>query len=341
MTLDPARVADMSRPPLLPRWRAAVGSGAFWASAAIFAALTLACLALGVVLNGAASYQNAGPDAQAVNWLDMFRQFIGAIYDRMVFQIVVVLMIVGYILERLYPARLQDDSNRAFNITYSFVVILFIAATAPLQVLIAVLIFSWTGWRPLFDFGFETDHRIVLAFAAMIMVAFIVDFFFYWFHRLTHVNRILWQVHMLHHTDTALNVTTTGRTHLFEHMLTPFLMATPITLLFSLPQSDVTAIAVLPMIWTHFVHSNLRIGFGRFWWLLTSPQYHRIHHSILPEHRDKNFAVWIPLWDILFRTAVAARPGEYPETGVEGVEVTTLPEALKLPIVRWKNYRKL
>jgi sterol desaturase/sphingolipid hydroxylase (fatty acid hydroxylase superfamily) len=43
------------------------------------------------------------------------------------------------------------------------------------------------------------------------------------------------------------------------------------------------------------------------WWLLTSPQYHRIHHSLKPAHFDKNFAAWFPLWDILFRTGLSSQ----------------------------------
>jgi sterol desaturase/sphingolipid hydroxylase (fatty acid hydroxylase superfamily) len=340
MAFDPASVAEISRPSL-PNWRAAIGSGAFWASIAIFVVLVLVCIALGVFSFGVNIYEYPGQGGQEVDWLDTFYQYAGAIYDRMVFQVVAAALIAGYVLERLLPARQQAVSNRGLNIAYGVLVILFVVAVAPLQVLLAQAIFRWTGWRPLFDIKFEANQRIPLAFAAMVMGAFIVDFFFYWFHRLQHVNRVLWQVHLLHHTDTALNVTTTNRVHIFEHMLTPFLMATPITLLFTLPQTDITLIAVMPLIWSHFVHSNLRVGFGKFWWLLTSPQYHRIHHSIRPEHQDRNFAVWIPLWDILFRTAFAARPDEYPETGVEGVEVSTFPEALTLPIVRWKNYRKL
>ena len=90
-----------------------------------------------------------------------------------------------------------------------------------------------------------------------------------------------------------------------------------------------------PTVWSYVVHANVRIGFGRFWWVLSSPQYHRIHHSIEPEHRDKNFAVWFPIYDVLFGTAHRPKPGEFPETGVAGVEVATLSDAFMLPFDRW------
>ena len=44
---------------------------------------------------------------------------------------------------------------------------------------------------------------------------------------------------MLHHSDMALNVTTTHRVHFVEHLLTPFFMITPIMLLFELPDRTI------------------------------------------------------------------------------------------------------
>jgi hypothetical protein len=56
---------------------------------------------------------------------------------------------------------------------------------------------------------------------------------------------------------------------------------------------------------------------GRMITVLNSPQWHRIHHSMMPEHRDKSFASLLPLWDILFRTAWLPKPDEYPVTGFD------------------------
>jgi hypothetical protein len=89
-------------------------------------------------------------------------------------------------------------------------------------------------------------------------------------------------------------------------------MIAPIMLLFELPDREIYLIALVPSAWSYFVHANARIGFGKFWWLLSSPHYHRIHHSIRPEHRDKNFAVWFPFYDVTFGTAHRPRPGEFP-----------------------------
>jgi sterol desaturase/sphingolipid hydroxylase (fatty acid hydroxylase superfamily) len=335
MAFEPASVTDGSRPAVDMASRRTSGRhGSLWATAALGATLVFACIAVGVVAFGT-DLKDADGNAFPFDWAGGLDQFIGQLYERQVFQVVIAALLVGYVLERFFPACPQRIRNRGLNIPYGLLIILFISATGPLQVLIANGIIHWTGWRPPIDLRFDVGHRLGLAFAAMLVGALIVDFFFYWFHRLQHSSQVLWQVHLLHHSDMALNVTTTNRTHFFEHVLTPLFMATPITLLFSLPRSDVVMISVLPLVWSHFVHTNIRLGFGKLWWLISSPQYHRIHHSIQPEHQNRNFAVWFPLWDILFGTAFAPRPGEYPQSGVDGIEVSTFSDAVTLPCVQW------
>jgi sterol desaturase/sphingolipid hydroxylase (fatty acid hydroxylase superfamily) len=182
---------------------------------------------------------------------------------------------------------------------------------------------------------FPTEEPILMSALAMLTSALIADFFFYWFHRLQHANRLLWQEHLVHHSDKALNVTTTQRAHFIEHVLTPFAVAVPMTVLFNLPTASVAAIAILPSVWAYVVHTNVRVGFGSLWWLVSSPQYHRIHHSIEPAHHHRNFALWFPLWDVMFGTAHAPRRGEFPSTGVEGIEIATLRDAFTFPFARW------
>jgi sterol desaturase/sphingolipid hydroxylase (fatty acid hydroxylase superfamily) len=84
-----------------------------------------------------------------------------------------------------------------------------------------------------------------------------------------------------------------------------------------------------------FVHLNSPIRFGWFNRILSSPQSHRIHHSNLPEHTDKNFATVLPLWDIVFGTYYHPKEDEWPSTGVTGVRITSLWQAIVLPFASW------
>jgi sterol desaturase/sphingolipid hydroxylase (fatty acid hydroxylase superfamily) len=46
-------------------------------------------------------------------------------------------------------------------------------------------------------------------------------------------------------------------------------------------------------------------------WLIATPQYHHWHHTSDEEGLDKNFAGFLPLWDVLFRTA--HQPEHWPQ----------------------------
>jgi len=61
---------------------------------------------------------------------------------------------------------------------------------------------------------------------------------------------------------------------------------------------------------------NVRIGFGRWSAWLNSPQFHRLHHSALPEHYDCNFNQFFPIFDVLCGTFRRPQPDEYPPTGL-------------------------
>jgi sterol desaturase/sphingolipid hydroxylase (fatty acid hydroxylase superfamily) len=63
-------------------------------------------------------------------------------------------------------------------------------------------------------------------------------------------------------------------------------------------------------------------------------------HPLDPAGAPENFAVWFPFYDVLFGTACRPKPGEFPETGVEGVEVLNLSRAFMLPLERWGQMAK-
>jgi sterol desaturase/sphingolipid hydroxylase (fatty acid hydroxylase superfamily) len=161
------------------------------------------------------------------------------------------------------------------------------------------------------------------------------DFFYYWQHRLQHTSKWLWAQHELHHSDEHVNITTSWRHHWLETVIQPLFILTPVFLLFNPALGPVLWIAVFPMLMVYFVHLNFPLRFGWFNRVLSSPQSHRIHHSNLPEHMDKNFATVLPLWDILFGTYYQPDKHDWPTTGVTGVKVTSLWKAIIMPFVSW------
>jgi sterol desaturase/sphingolipid hydroxylase (fatty acid hydroxylase superfamily) len=137
----------------------------------------------------------------------------------------------------------------------------------------------------------------------------------YLFHRAQHAIPFLWAMHSLHHSDTALNVTSAQR----HFWLEPAMKSVTIWLLVSLLFRADTLIFTtyfLASLANLLFHSNLRLGVGRASWLINTPQYHRLHHSIEPEHNGVNYAAILPIFDVLTGAYRRPRAGEYPATGL-------------------------
>ena len=89
-------------------------------------------------------------------------------------------------------------------------------------------------------------------------------------------------------------------------------------------------------LWNFFSHMNVRAGFGPVWFLLNSPQCHRFHHSVQPEHHDKNFAGFFTFFDAIFGTASIPRLPESPVTGLsDGDRASGLAKAIIWPARGW------
>ena len=111
-----------------------------------------------------------------------------------------------------------------------------------------------------------------------------------------------------------MNFFSDGRTHFFEYIIAALIIFLPS---FAVRIEPPTILAwVIVKQWASLIyHSNLRTNYGLLRYVLVTPQSHRIHHSRLPEHRDKNFGTLLSIWDHLFGTQYR-NYDEYPETGI-------------------------
>lgn len=179
----------------------------------------------------------------------------------------------------------------------------------------------------LFDIRLATGHGLLVLMASIWLSSILGDFFFYWYHRWTHVNEFLWQHHKMHHTDRQLEAISSARQNWMETVFNSLFIAVPMMVLFKIDPRDQWSAGLFAGLTAGLVtnlltlsHMNVRLHVGwlaRFW---CGPQNHRIHHSLEPEHIDRNFAFVFPVWDILFGTYVHPKKGEFPSTGVAGEE---------------------
>ena len=125
-----------------------------------------------------------------------------------------------------------------------------------------------------------------------LLYLFVIDFFYYWFHRFQHTIAFLWEQHKFHHSDKFLNVTSTRRVHWLEDPLILLFLGIPMGVIFQFNSLQIGILGFIEILWLQFIHMNLRLEFGVLSRVLVSPQYHRIHHSFKEEHLDKNYAVF-------------------------------------------------
>ena len=167
---------------------------------------------------------------------------------------------------------------------------------------------------------FFVPHHSILSpaslpfWAALLVFVALFDLAEYATHRLLHAVPFLWRFHQVHHSDPDMNATTSVRHH---WACAAFKAATisPIAW-FIMPPTPALAFSFTAInIWGYVMHSSMRLDFGRWSWLLTSPEYHRRHHSSLPEHFNSNFSNLLPIWDILLGSY--RLPEGHPPTGLE------------------------
>jgi sterol desaturase/sphingolipid hydroxylase (fatty acid hydroxylase superfamily) len=164
---------------------------------------------------------------------------------------------------------------------------------------------------------------------ALIGFVLVNDLYRYSFHRLQHKIPFLWNMHSFHHSATALTLVTGARHFWFERVIDAFFPL--LAILFSIPADMLTIMAFLNFLPDGCAHLNVRFSMGRWITVLNSPQWHRIHHSVQPEHFDKNFASVLPLWDLMFGTAWIPKPDEYPDTGLVPAESVGLLDSIVWP----------
>ena len=167
------------------------------------------------------------------------------------------------------------------------------------------------GWLYLGLPSFHLD-RVLPWPVYMLSSVLILTFLHYWAHRGLHHFPMLWHIHKIHHSPRNLNWSAVYHKHFLE-----LILHTPLSVMASLALGTelVAPFGIIFIAIDFLGHSNLRLDLPRLSHLISTPQAHRIHHSIEPKHFDKNFGNTFMLWDQIFGTFRYDR--EAPPTGVD------------------------
>jgi len=136
---------------------------------------------------------------------------------------------------------------------------------------------------------------------AWILLFFLDDFSYYWFHRLNHEVRLFWAGHVNHHSSEYLNFGTALRQGIGERyhkyffwLWIAFLGFDPL-MIFMMIGINLTL--------QFFTHTELiRKLPNWFEAIFNSPSHHRVHHASNIDYLDRNHAGVLIIWDKIFGT---------------------------------------
>jgi sterol desaturase/sphingolipid hydroxylase (fatty acid hydroxylase superfamily) len=136
---------------------------------------------------------------------------------------------------------------------------------------------------------------------AWLLLFFLDDFIYYWFHRSNHELRFMWAGHVSHHSSRYLNFGTALRQGVGERVL-KYLYWLPLPLLGFDPVMVVTMMS-LSLFYQFWIHTR---ALGKLWapieLVFNTPSHHRVHHASNIRYLDCNHGGTLIIWDRLFGT---------------------------------------
>lgn len=151
--------------------------------------------------------------------------------------------------------------------------------------------------------GAVRDGLASLPWAAQVGVVLVAtDLANYLIHRALHRVPFLWAFHEVHHSSERLDWLATSRVH-------PVDLAVNIVAV-TLPTYALGKVELAPWLVTFFfvqpfvIHANARLRLPRVGRVLVTPVFHHWHHAAEASAYDRNFGMFLSVWDRLFGTAL-------------------------------------
>ncbi|CAN5300156.1 sterol desaturase family protein [soil metagenome] len=250
----------------------------------------------------------AGPSVVSSHFAASAGQFLTYINAFFISASFAVFFAIILVLERLKPADpaqalisrglLFDTGFCVFSLLIHF---LFVALFALLFLNffsrhvppLSGVIGHWPNWL-----------RVLIVFVA-------VDFAGWFSHVIRHKIPFLWNFHALHHSQGAMNVMTEFRLHPCD-MLARTLIVSFVFVVVQVPIAQAFVFILLQKYYLMFLHANIDISYGPLDRIFVSPRVHRLHHAIDPELHDRNYGVYLTIWDTMF--------GSFHNTGSQAIQ---------------------
>ncbi len=208
-----------------------------------------------------------------------FYIFLGIYFSAVTFEI---------LYDRRNKLKLYNIKDCIVNIFLGLLTVLFRILTKGIWIAIWTFLYQYSA------------IKLPETLTTYLILFFMNEFVYYWFHRLSHEKRLLWAIHVNHHSSEFFNFTTAARTPFFNLILHNVFWIPLLFLGFS--PTMIFSVETIGFLFSFIQHTQIIKNFSIFDLILNSPSHHRVHHSSNPEYINKNYGNVLIIFDRLFGT---------------------------------------
>ncbi len=160
------------------------------------------------------------------------------------------------------------------------------------------------GWFAFFrTFKLGNLAHVVELIVGIMLLDFVAQF---GVHYILHKFGPLWRFHMVHHSDTHLDVTSGTRHHPGDYVFRE-LFSLLAVVIGGLPFAFYLVYRIITVLFTYWTHANFELPNGVdkiLSYLIVTPRMHKFHHHYQRPWTDSNFGNILSIWDRMFGTLV-------------------------------------
>ena len=205
-----------------------------------------------------------------------------------------------------------------------------------------LLVFA-ADWTNENNFGIIhlADHSIIINIILGLLVLDLIGA--YLPHLVQHKVKLLWYIHIVHHTDHKVDTTTANRHHPFESVVR-FLFTFIGIFVSGAPIGLVLMYQSISVIASQFNHANIQISNKvdkLISYIIVSPNMHKVHHHFELPYTDSNYGNIFSIWDRLFGTYMELRKDKIiygVDTDLDEIQNSKFASLLERPFKKWFNH---
>lgn len=207
-----------------------------------------------------------------------------------------------WILEGVYPLK-KHQYNKCKHAKTNLILLL---STMVINVVFGVITVGVFNWIETSDFGL-LNWVTLPTWLEIIVAIMILDFTSqYLVHYLLHKIPFMWRFHIIHHSDTHVDVTSGTRHHPIDFIFRETFALLGVVIA-GLPVAYYLMYRILTVLFTYFSHADIQLP---LWldktisYVFISPNTHKFHHHHVMPWTDTNFGNIFSLWDRIFGTFI-------------------------------------